>query len=67
MQPYKNKSKCGFSCGKKAKWKAQGGNGPYDVRYACHDHKERIAHLPDVEDGDNGKLTEADYQSWMRI
>lgn len=67
MAPYKNKSKCGYNCKKRAKWKALGGNSPHDIRYACNDHKSRLDGFNDVLDGDSEKLTEADYQTWMSI
>lgn len=46
MVPYKNKSKCGYNCQKRAKWRAQDG---FSIRYACNDHKFRLEGMPDPE------------------
>lgn len=64
---YSGKSKCGFNCSKRARFKAQGSSSPYDYRYACVEHKHRIEHLPPVDVSDNERMTEADYQTWGRL
>ena len=60
MESYKGKSKC--SCGKRGKWRAIDGN---KREFACDEHKERLIGKHNLEDENH--LTEADYQTWMRL
>ena len=65
MKAYKNKSICGFNCPRRAKWVAMKGSAK---QYACHEHKYRIENLPSPEEVQEAPyLTEADYQTWMRL
>ncbi len=59
-EKYKGKSKC--SCGKRAKYRATNGAMRW---FACEEHKSRIAgRNKEVKET---PLTEADYQTWMKI
>ena len=64
MEKHKNKSKCGFNCSKRAKYKAW--HPSNQVIYACNEHKARIEHMPNPPI-DSGHITEADRQTWMRL
>ena len=65
MSPYKGKSKCGFNCTKRAKFKGVKG-GIHDIAYACTEHVDKIAHLPSPQQ-ESEHYSEADYQTWMRL
>lgn len=64
MVKYTGKAICGFNCQKRAKFKAERAHLSYI--FACEEHVHRIEHLPDPTE-DSGHLTEADYQTWMRL
>jgi len=65
MIEYKGKSKCSYCRSKRAKFKALR-SGIHDMAYACHEHKERIAHMGNPVE-DSGCYSEADYQTWLRV
>ena len=60
MESYKGKSKC--NCGKRAVYRVVHGNRR---SFACEEHKARIASI--IPNSCSERLSEADYQTWMRI
>ncbi len=60
IEVYKGKSKC--SCGRRAKYRVikSGGN-----LFACEEHMHRLRGIE--PDRDSNHLTEADYQTWMKL
>jgi hypothetical protein len=68
MISYRGKSKCGFNCGKRAKFKAVKPNSQscHDMTYACNEHKSLMKDYddPHIESED---YSEADCQTWLRL